>query len=96
MSYFGTVSSLLQSVDSHGLWGGLTVGLPSALGSGARRRAQGRGLSEIEPRLRCPPFAALTSVNVLEMTRRRDYLSSTPSRFLTAVVSLEGDQARFG
>ena len=34
MPYFGTVSSLLQSVDSHGLWGGLTVGLPSALGSG--------------------------------------------------------------
>ena len=30
MSYFGTVSSLLQSVDSYGLWGGLTVGLPSA------------------------------------------------------------------
>ena len=50
MSYFGTVSSSLQSVDSHGLWGGLTVGLPSALGSGARRRAQGRGSSEIEPR----------------------------------------------
>ena len=50
MPYFGTVSSLLQSVDSHGLWGGLTVGLPSALGSGARRRAQGRGSSKIEPR----------------------------------------------
>ena len=50
MSYVGTVSSLLQSVDSHGLWGGLTVGLPSAPGSGARRRAQGRGSSEIEPR----------------------------------------------
>ena len=49
MSYFGTVSSLLQSVDSHDLWGGFTVGLPSALGSGARRRAQGRGSSEIEP-----------------------------------------------
>ena len=47
MSYFGTVSSLLQSVDSHGLWEGLTIGLP--LGSGARRRAQGRGSSEIEP-----------------------------------------------
>ena len=70
MSYFGTVSSLLQSVDSHGLWGGLTVGLPSALGSGARRRAQGRGRTS----LRCPPSAALTSVKVLEMTRRRDYL----------------------
>ena len=50
MPCFGTVSSLLQSVDSHGLWGGLTVGLPSALGSGAPRRAQGRGSSEIEPR----------------------------------------------
>ena len=42
MPYFGTVRSLLQSVDSHGLCGGLTVGLPSALGSGARRRVQGR------------------------------------------------------
>ena len=30
MPYFGTtVSSLLQSVDSHGLWGSLTVGSPS-------------------------------------------------------------------
>ena len=48
--YFGTVSSLLQSVDSHGLWRGLTVGLPSALGGGARRRAQERGSSEIKPR----------------------------------------------
>ena len=56
MSYFGTVSSLLQSVDSHGLWGGLTVGLPSALGSGARRRAQGRGSSEIEPRYAVRPL----------------------------------------
>ena len=55
MSYFGTVSSLLQSVDSRGLWGDLTVGLPSALDSGARRRAQGRGSSEIEPRYAvCP------------------------------------------
>ena len=50
MSYFCTVSSLLQSVDSRGLWGDLTVGLPNALGSGARRRAQGRGSSKIEPR----------------------------------------------
>ena len=33
MPYFGTVSSLLQSVDSHGLWGGLADGLPSTLGS---------------------------------------------------------------
>ena len=56
MSYFGTVSSLLQSVDSHGLWGGLTVGLPNALGSGARRRAQGRGSSEIEPRYAVRPL----------------------------------------
>ena len=56
MSYFGTVSSLLQSVDSHGLWGGLTVGLPSALGSGARKRAQGRGSSEIEPRYAVRPL----------------------------------------
>ena len=63
MSYFGTVSSLLQSVDSRGLWGDLTVGLPSALGSGARRRAQGRGSSD-RTSLRCPPSAALTSVYV--------------------------------
>ena len=56
MSYFDTVSSLLQSVDSHGLWGGLTVSLPSALGGGARRRAQGRGSSEIEPRYDVRPL----------------------------------------
>ena len=37
MPYFGTVSSLLQSVDSHGLWGGLTDGLPSTLGSARSR-----------------------------------------------------------
>ena len=63
MSYFGTVSSLLQSVDSRGLWGDLTVGLPSALGSGARRRAQGRGFERDRT---CPPSAALTSAYVLE------------------------------
>ena len=57
MSYFiGTVSSLLQSVDSRGLWGDLTVSLPSALGSRARRRAQGRGSSEIEPRYAVRPL----------------------------------------
>ena len=49
MSYFGTAGSSLQSVDSRGLWGDLTVGLPSALDCGARKRAQGRGSSEIEP-----------------------------------------------
>ena len=43
MSYFGTVRSLLQSVDSHVFCGDLTVGLPSAVGSGASMRAQGRG-----------------------------------------------------
>ena len=43
MPYIGTVRSLLRSVDSHGFRGGLTAGLPSALGSGAPRRAQGRG-----------------------------------------------------
>ena len=31
MSYFGTVISLFQSVDSRRLWRDLTVGLPSAL-----------------------------------------------------------------
>ena len=66
MSYFGTVGSLLQSVDSRGLWGDLTVGLPSALGSGARRRAQGRGFERDRTSLRCPPSAALTSAYVLE------------------------------
>ena len=55
MPYFG-VSSLLQSVDSHGLWGGLTDGLPSTLG-GARSRFERDRTS-----LRCPPYAALTSV----------------------------------
>ena len=56
MPYFGTGRSLLQSVDTHGLWGGLTVGLPSALGSGAPRRAQGRGSSEVEPRYAVRPM----------------------------------------
>ena len=56
MPYFGTVSSLLQSVDSHGLWGSLTIGLPSVLGSGAPRRAQGQGSSEIEPRYAVGPM----------------------------------------
>ena len=57
MSYFiGTVSSLLESVDSRGLRGDLTIGLPSALGSGARRGAQGRGSSEIEPRYAVRPL----------------------------------------
>ena len=65
MSYFfGTLSSLLQSVDSRGLWGDLTVGLPSALGSGARRRAQGRGLSEIEPRYAVRPLPPHQCVGV--------------------------------
>ena len=66
MPYFGTVSSLLQSVDSHGLWGGLTDGLPSTLGSARSRFERDR------TSLRCPPYAALTSVQVLERTRRRD------------------------
>ena len=43
MSYFGTVSSLLQSVDSHGLWRGLTVGLPGAeLGGGRKVEVRAR------------------------------------------------------
>ena len=54
MPYFGTVSSLLQSVGSHGLWGGLTVVLPSALCSGAPRRAR--------TSLRCPLYVVLTIV----------------------------------
>ena len=56
MPYFGTVSSLLQSVDSHVLWGGLTDGLPSTLGSARSRFERDRTW------LRCPPYAALTSV----------------------------------
>ena len=64
MSYFGTVSSLMQSVDIHDLWGGLTDGLRSTLGS-ARSRSNLVTLSA---------YAALTSVKVLEMTRRRDCL----------------------
>ena len=56
MPYFGTVSSLLQSDDSHVLWRGLTDGLPSTLGS-ARSRVERDRTS-----LRCPPYAALTSV----------------------------------
>ena len=68
LSYFGTVSSLLQAVDSHGLWGGLTDGLPSTLGSSRS------GFERDRTSFRCPPYAALTSVEVLEMTRRRDCL----------------------
>ena len=46
MSYFGTVSSLLQSVDSHG--GGLTVGLPSALAElGGGRKVEVRARSNL-------------------------------------------------
>ena len=56
MPYFGTVSSLLQSVDSHCLWGGLADGLPSTLGSARSRFERDR------TSLRCPPYAALTSV----------------------------------
>ena len=48
--FFGTVSSLLQSVDSHGLWGGLTDGLPSTLGSAKSRFERDR------TSLRCPPY----------------------------------------
>ena len=65
---------MLQSVDSHGLWGGLTDGLPSILGSVKSRFERDR------TSLRCPPYAALTSVQVLEMTRRHDCLMIT--RFL--------------
>ena len=53
MLYFGTVSSLLQSVDSHGLWGGLADGFPSILGSARSRFERDR------TSLRCPPYAAL-------------------------------------
>ena len=53
MPYFGTVSSLLQTVDSHGLWGGLIDGLSSTLGSAASRFERDR------TSLRCPPYAAL-------------------------------------
>ena len=56
MPYFGTVSSLLQSVDSHVLWGGLIDGLTSTLGSARSRFGRDR------TSLRCPPYAALTSV----------------------------------
>ena len=56
MPYFGTVSSLLQFVDSHGLWGGFTDGLPSPLGSAGSRFERDR------TSLRCPHFAALTTV----------------------------------
>ena len=54
--FFGTVSSLLQSVDSHVFGGGLTDGLPSTLGSARSRFERDR------TSLRCPPYAALTSV----------------------------------
>ena len=56
MLNFGTVSSSLQSVDSHGFWGGLTDGLPSTLGSARSKFERDR------TSLSCPPYAALTSV----------------------------------
>ena len=56
MLYFGIVRSLFQSVDSHDLWGGLTDGLPSTLGNTRSRFKRDR------TSLRCPPYAALTSV----------------------------------
>ena len=40
----------MLKIQNTGLWGGLTGGLPSALGSGAPTRAQGRGSSETESR----------------------------------------------
>ena len=63
MPYFGTVSSLLQSVDSHGVWGGLTDGLPSTLGSARSERDR--------TSLRCPPYAALTSVRIFGSVESR-------------------------
>ena len=56
MPSFSTVSSLLQSVDSHCLWRGLTDGLPSTLGNVSSRFVRDR------TSLRCPPYAAVTSV----------------------------------
>ena len=50
------LASKLQSVDSHGLWGGLTEGLQSTLGSARSRFERDR------TSLRCPPHAALSSV----------------------------------
>ena len=67
MPYFVS-SSLSQSVDSHSLWGGLTDGLPSTLDSVRSRFERDR------TSLRCPPYAAPNSVQVLKMTRRRDCL----------------------
>ena len=49
MRNFDTVNSLLQSVDSHGLLGGLTDGLPSTLGNARSRFKRDR------TSLRCPP-----------------------------------------
>ena len=64
--YLGTVSSLLQSVDSsHGLWGGLTEGLSSTLGSARSRFERDR------TSLRCPPYAALTSVRIFGSVESR-------------------------
>ena len=79
-----TVSSLLQSVDSHVLWGGLTDGLPSTLGI-----AQGRGSSEIEPRYAVRPHQCVG----VGMTRRRDCLM-TPHfpiwSFVPKIDSVDG------
>ena len=49
LPYFDTVNILLQSVDSHGLLGGLNDGLPSTLGNARSRFKRDR------TSLRCPP-----------------------------------------
>ena len=68
MSYVGKVRSLLQSVDSHVLWEGLTDGLPSTLGSARSRFERDR------TSLRCPPICRPHQCVGVGMIRRRDCL----------------------
>ena len=77
MPYFSTASSLLQSVDRHGLWVGLADGLPSILGSVRSRFERDRTL------LRCPPYAALTSVRIFGSVESREMSHvETPLRMI--------------
>ena len=55
MPYFGTVSCLLQTVDSHGLWGGLTGDLPITLGSARSRFERDRSSLRCQPNMSPSP-----------------------------------------
>ena len=67
MPCFGTV--MLQSVGSQGLWGGLTVSLPS-----------GPRFERDRTSLRCPPYAAITSVVIVVVVSRIQRIGCQPEK----------------